>query len=186
MNLKRRVIRGFLISWFCFGFSVCPAQQNAKAGPEEMLHWLSELYEAGVFMTEDSLQINQESLELLRNEDYRNLIYPEIYSWEITKRLIEARRLKPAFWYMINLYPQNDQNKDLVVKAMLTYDSIFQMDKVLISTFYTYCYMDPEIGQIVDGDPRIDAPHILEQKLHFVREIIFYMEEFKRNNQPSE
>ena len=80
---------------------------------------------------------------------------------------------------MINLYSVGEYHREKVVKSVLTFDHMFKMEEVLTSAFYTYCYTDPEIGQIVDGKPVVKAPHVLENKLNAVKEIIFYMDRYK-------
>ncbi len=141
--------------------------------------WLKDLYEPGVSVTEDSVFINAEASKLINDEQYRNLLYPKTYSWQAAIVFIQKQELKKAFWYFINLYSLNEKNKEIVVKAILAYDKLFKMDKILVSTFYTYSLIDPEIGSIVNGQSKITAPHILEKKLQVVKELLFYLDKYR-------
>ena len=144
--------------------------------------WLKDLYEPGVSVTEDSVFINAEASKLINDEQYRKLLYPKTYSWQAAIVFIQKQELKKAFWYFINLYSLNEKNKEIVVKVILAYDKLLKMDKILISTFYTYSLIDPEIGSIVNGQSKITAPHILEKKLQVVKELLFYLDKYRKEN----
>ena len=137
--------------------------------------WLTELTEKGLELTKDSVTITREFQKVLQDENYRATLYPDNYSWEQAIKFIQNKELKKAYWYFINLYPENEENKKLVVKSILTYDQLFKMDEILVNTFYTYCFMDPEINIIKDGNPEIVHPDILEKKLNDVKEMINYI-----------
>ena len=47
-------------------------------------------------------------------------------------------RYKIAFWYLINIYYSDIDQRENVLKYVLTLEEVFAMDKVLISVFYTY------------------------------------------------
>jgi len=141
--------------------------------------WLTDLNQKGLELKGDSLIINKEVIKLLQNQSYRDSIYPATYSWESALHFIQKEQLKPAFWYFINLYPVNQKNKELVIKSILTYDQLLKMDNVMISTFYTYSFVDPEITQLNDGVPEITRPDILEKKLETVKEIISYVRAYR-------
>ena len=157
----------FLIAALCFASakSYCqtaalPAVDTGK-GQEPGLAWLKDLYEPGVTMQADTLVINKEAARLLNDEQYRQTMYPQKYTWEAAAGFIQKQEIKKAIWYFINLYTINDQNKELVIKSILVYDKFFKMDKVLMSSFYTYSLTDPEIGKIENGHSEITAPHII-------------------------
>ena len=143
---------------------------------------LNSLYEHGVEIIGDSLIISEETMSLLLDEEKRQLIYPSEYNWGQTLQLIQESKLKLAFWNLINLYTQSDYNKDKVVKSILTYNTVLHMDEVLPAVFYSYCYTDPEIGEIVDGRPIVKKPHILEEKLNAVKEIVYYINKYEKNS----
>ena len=77
--------------------------------------------------------------------------------------------IKKAFWYFINLYPEDH---DLVMQSVLHYDNLFEVDHVLLAAFYTYAFADPEVCRIEEGKPVISRPDLIEEKLHTVREMI--------------
>jgi hypothetical protein len=147
----------------------------SKEQLSQTIQMLKDLSTKGIDLSKDSLYVSEEFNRLLTNEDYFKSIYPEIYSWEQTIIFIETKELKKAFWFLINLYPTSDENKELVIKSVISYDALFKMDLVLINTFYTYAFTDPEISKIIDNKPEIIRPDILENKLRVVKEITQYL-----------
>jgi hypothetical protein len=141
--------------------------------------WLEDLYAEAVTVGEDSIVVSPEAKRLLVDEVYRGLMYPKIYSWEVTVELIKRLELKKAFWYMVNLYMADARNKDIVVKSLMTYDRLFKMEKVLVNSFYTYVLADPEIGTLTGGEFKVTAPHIMEKKLNALKEILFYLDKYR-------
>ena len=79
---------------------------------------------------------------------------------------------------MLNLYLKNDKNKDLVVKSILSYNKLFKMGEIMEATYKTYALLDPEIGVFKNGQTEITSPHILENKLNALKEILFYIEKY--------
>ena len=168
-----------LILFFLASFFINTQAQESFVGTEE---WTAELYKHGVEMTDDSIYIGEEVLRLLSDKEYNHEFYSNQTNWLKTLEYVKSNDLKKATWNMINLYLENDFSKDKVVKSVLTYNTAFDMEKILISAFYTYCYTDPAIGFIEDGKPVIQAPHILEEKLQAVKEIIAYVHQLDRNH----
>jgi len=157
---------------------------NKEAKDEIIMKWLVDLNEKGIELTEDSIKVSGEFQKVLQDENYRAVIYPPTYTWEQTIRFIQAQELKKAFWFLINLYPQSKENKEMVIKSIVTYDRLFKMDELMVSTFYTYCYMDPAVSQIKEGKPEIIHPDVLEAKLRDVKEMVAYIMHY-RKNQPA-
>ncbi len=147
---------------------------------------IEDLYEMGVRKDNDSLYISEESARAHSDLEYRKILYPEIYSWEKTLTLIAAIELKKAFWHLINLYPKDQESKEFSVRIILGYDGLFDMERVIISTFYTYAFMDPEIGSIKDGKIDITRPDILEEKLQVVKEMVTYIRAYRQQNAASD
>ena len=170
-------MKSLLIITIIIGSLTTTFAQQHQAGSVE---WLKALYEHGVEMTDDSIYISQEVLTLLEDVAYRNDFYATQSNWPKAIEYINANELKKACWNMINLSMMNEYSMDKVVKTILTYDQMFDMEKILISSFYTYCYTDPAIGYIEDGKPTIQAPHILEEKLQAVKEIIYYAQRYEK------
>ena len=162
-----------------YGQTDVPLVVESAKKYESGIAWLKDLYEPGVTMQADSLLINKEAERLLNDAQYRQTIYPAKYTWEAAARFIQKQEIKKAVWYFINLYNLNDENKELVIKSLLVYDKYFKMDKVLMSSFYTYSLTDPEIGKIEDGHSEITAPHIMEKKLNALKAMLFYLDKYK-------
>ena len=151
----------------------------SKEQLSQTIDMLKSLNTKGIDMSEDSVIVSDEFNKLLNDETYRRTIYPDVYSWEQTLNYIQTKDLKKAFWFLINLYPTSDKNKVLVLKSVITYDALFNMDKVLINTFYTYAFTDPEVSIIVENSPEITRPDILESKLRTVNELIQYINKYR-------
>nr|NQU91737.1 hypothetical protein [Bacteroidota bacterium] len=163
-----------------------PDSLNSKIDQAQeiaIINWMANLNEKGLEMTDDSLFIGNEFHKVLNDASYRDTIYPETYSWEQALGFIKTMELKKAFWFFINLYAENDLNKELVIKSVLTYDQLFKMDEIMVNTFYTYCFMDPEISIIQDGKPEIVHPDILEAKMRTVKEIVGYIIGYRQQQQ---
>jgi len=151
----------------------------SKEQLSQTLSMLKNLSTKGLDMSKDSLIVSEEFNKLLKDEVYRKTLYPNIYTWEQTINYINTKELKKAFWYLINLYSTSDKNKELVIRSVITYDALIQMDKVLINTFYTYAFTDPEVSIIVDNSPEIIRPDVLESKLRNVNELIQYIYKYR-------
>ena len=153
------------------------SSENDNANVES---WIDDLYTAGVSIQGDSAILSEEVKLLLTESELYTFMYPKEYTWEVTLALIEKNQIKRAFWYMINLYSTNDKNKELVVKSILTYNKFLDMEKVLTNTFYTYCFIDPQIGTLKNGQPNIIAPHLLEEKLIVVQQLVNYIQSYEQ------
>jgi hypothetical protein len=139
---------------------------------KNIMKWISNLYEHGIRTDEDSLFISAEIQNILANEELKSFMYPKKYTWESTVTLLNKMELKQAFWFLINLYPDN---RELVMKTILRYDTLFKMDEVLVSTYYTYSMIDPKVCQIVDGKPNVIRPDLVEEGLMNLKEMVDYV-----------
>jgi hypothetical protein len=63
---------------------------------EKVLEWLEDLYVHGVSTTSDSIILNEESQRLLSDQNYRNIIYPTVYTWEMTTKFMADQELKKS------------------------------------------------------------------------------------------
>lgn len=160
--------------------SVSTAQ---KAFLKETIVSLDELSKKGLEMDGDSVVASEEFLKLINDPDYRSQVYPETYTWQQAVNFMSVVDLKKAFWFYINLYPESETNKELVLKAVLSYDRLIKMEEVLTNTFNTYCYADPEVSVIKEGKPEIIRPDILEAKLRNVKEIVGYIHSYRKQQQ---
>ena len=126
--------------------------------------WLNDLYDPGVVMEKDSIKINDEAKKIILDSNYRNLIYPATYTWQATTFLLKRMELKKGFWYLINLYAADTANKKMVIESLVPFDQMMDMEKVMVSTFYTYALLDPTICSIKNGKPLITRPDIIERE----------------------
>jgi hypothetical protein len=138
-------------------------------------NWMNDLNEQGVEKKDDSIYVKQEVVKLLKDGEYRKTVYPAMYNWEYTVALLNKMELKKAFWQMINLYQTDTAHRSIVVGSFIMYDSLMDMDKILLSTFYTYAFADPEACRIKNNKPEIFRPDILEKKLRTTRELVNYI-----------
>jgi len=174
---------------FCLPMFIFSQESNnvnrpiRQAQEDAIFNWLKDLNKKGLEIADDSLIIGEEFQKVLMDSVYRKNFYPSIYTWEQATQFIEDMELKKAFWFFINLYPENDLNKELVIKSVLAYDQLFKMDEIMVNTFYTYSFMDPEVSVIQDGKPEIVRPDILEAKLRTVREIVGYVVAYREQKQ---
>ena len=76
---------------------------------------------------------------------------------------------------MLNLYQTDTVNRNMVVGTFILYDSLMDMDKIILNTFYTYAFTDPQSCRINNNKPDIFRPDILEQKLRITKEIVGYI-----------
>jgi hypothetical protein len=181
-----------IITLLCFAASKGNCQTSTTPSvdtptqEEFSIAWLKDLYEPGVMMQADSLVINKEAEHLLNDAGYRQTMYPATYTWEAAASFIQKQEIKKAVWYFINLYLKNDENKEMVIKSLLVYDKVFKMEKVLMSSFYTYSFTDPEIGKIENGHSEINAPHIMEKKLNALKAMLYYLNKYKSKDRIEE
>lgn len=152
----------------------------SKEQLSQTLDMLKDLNIKGIDVSKDSLIVSEEFIRLLNDTVFRKSIYPTNYTWEQTIEYIKTKELKEALWYLINLYPTSDKNKELVIKSVIAYDGLLKMDKVLINTFYTYAFTDPESSIMVNNTPEITKPDILERKLETVKELILYIYNYRK------
>lgn len=134
--------------------------------------WLTDLNEMGVEQKKDSLIIKEEVMRIVKDSVYRKSIYPQKYSWPGALALMKGMELKKAFWHMINIYIADTTTRSMVIGTFVQYDSLIEMDKLLINTYYTYAFTDPEACRIIKNKPDIFRPDIMEKKLLITKEII--------------
>ena len=54
------------------------------------------------------------------------------------------------------------------------------MDQLLINTFYTYSFVDPEMNTYIHGELEITRPDIMERKLRVVKDLTVYIHKNRR------
>ena len=60
----------------------------------------------------------------------------------------------------------------MVIGTLVLYDSLVEMDKLLINAYYTYAFTDPRVCRVKNGKPDIFRPDLLEKNLMVTKEII--------------
>ena len=132
----------------------------------------ADLYEVGIKLENDSLKISPEARRILADSAYRAIIFPANYSWAKAAELLKQMELKKAFWFLIKLYQQDPANKQMVMQSLMPFDKSMDMDKVLISTFYTYALLDKEVCSLDNHRLMVTRPDLLEKSFHEVKEMI--------------
>lgn len=146
--------------------------------------WIDQLKEPGVKINGQNMEFSAVARALMSSTELRNIIYKENYSFEDVKKSLEQFNIQLAFWQMINMYPNN---KRKVLEYIYSYDSLIPVDEIVIASFYTYSFFDPKVTKIIDNKPIVERPDIFEQKLLSTKEIVAYVQEFrKENKKPSQ
>lgn len=171
------IVTGCFLSLQTFG-QLAPSPAIMGVTPEaeaQWSKWLKNLYEPGIIMRNDSMITTEEARRVALDTAYRKIIYRPAYNWQEAQYLLKRMELKIGFWHLINLYMSDPLNKEPVLKYILSFDPLMEMDRVLISVFYTYAFLDPEAGTIQAGKPQITHPDRVEEKLSTVREMVDYV-----------
>lgn len=137
--------------------------------------WIDNLYEMGIRIEGDTVFVSEETRKIAADTAYRAMIYRTPYSWAEANNLFDKKQFKIAFWYLLNIYQDNPSGREKVIKYVLSFDHLFQMDKVMTSVFYTYAFLDPQVAIIIDGKPDVRHPEIIEEKQAVLREIVQYI-----------
>ena len=170
------IVACIILNFYLISYSQTNVNADWIAFDAQSKEWLDDLYSIGMQRKGDSLIINDESKKILKDTSYYKAIYPEVYTWQDTQYLMKKMALKQAFWYLINLYDLDSNNKELVLQMIVPFDEIIEMDKIIISSFYSYIAFDPETVTIVKGTvSEVKRPDIAERKLIAVKEIISYI-----------
>lgn len=146
--------------------------QTDPSKEKSFQEWTGRLLEYGIRKENDTLVVSAEVQNILANPKLMEIVFPEKYSLEAVSVLLKKMELKKAFWYLINLYPED---KDRAMAIILKYDRILPMDHVLMSTFYTFSMIDTSVSSIKNGTPTILRPDLVESKLSHVKEMIQYV-----------
>jgi hypothetical protein len=146
-------------------------KQNAAA-EKYWSGWFNDLQSMGVETKNDSMIVRQEVIKLFTDTLYRNTVYPSEYTWQEAINLLREMELKRAFWHLLNLYETDSANRSYILGTFVAYDSLMSMDKILLSTYYTYAFADPRVSRVKNHKPDIFRPDLLEKGLSRVKDII--------------
>lgn len=155
-------------------------QQPLSQNQEAIIKWVEVLYEHGVRIDRDTIILSKEVQRIIVDDSLKAFLFPITYTWETALALMQQMDLKAAFWFLINLYPQH---KELVMKTVLAYDELFEMDLALLASFYTFSMIDPQVCDLGSGKPVIIRPDIVEVKLASVKEMVGYIVSYRAQQQ---
>ena len=170
-----------ILNVFCFttyGQDSTEAKINAALEKEKYWqNWITNLYEIGIEKRSDSFKISADVKKIILNSSYRKTFFPVKYTFQAVAEFYRAMEIKKAMWYMINIYGSDTskESKEYILKLILPFEQGLEVDKVLISTFYTYALIDPAVGTFTNGRIHIQRPDILEAKFNAVKEMIGYV-----------
>ena len=150
-------------------------EKNEKLNEE----WFKNLTEKGVSSGEKEIFFSEEAIKLLNDSSYRTEIYKDNYSLYDVGISLSNMDIKLAFWQMINIYPQN---KDTLIQFIYAYDKILPVDEIVLASFYTYAFFDPNITKLNTGKPEVYRPDIFEEYFRRTKEIIYYLNYLRRDN----
>lgn len=150
-------------------------EKNEKLNEE----WFKNLTEKGVSSGEKEIFFSEEAIKLLNDSSYRTEIYKDNYSLYDVGISLSHMDIKLAFWQMINIYPQN---KDTLIQFIYAYDKILPVDEIVLASFYTYAFFDPNITKLNTGKPEVYRPDIFEEYFRRTKEIIYYLNYLRRDN----
>ena len=138
-------------------------------------NWAKDLLEMSVEQKSDSLFVKGEVYLTFKDSALRKSLYPDKYEWPEVVTLMQGMELKKAFWHLLNIYMDDSSSRSKVMGIFVLYDSIMEMDKVLLNVYYTYAFADPRISRIKNNKPEIYRPDLLETHLNITKEIINYI-----------
>ena len=140
--------------------------------------WYDALVSKGVTSNDQEIIFDDEALKLLKDETYRNEIYKDDYSLYDVGFSLNQLDLKKAFWQMINIYPNK---KDTIINYIYAYDKILPVEEILLASFYTYAFFDPNITKLDNGKPDVYRPDIFEEYFRRTKEIIFVIDNLRNS-----
>ena len=107
--------------------------------------WLNTLTSKGVTSKNEEIVFDEEAIKLLQDKSYREKVYREYTLYDVGLSFSEMD-IKKAFWQIINIYPQK---KDTLIQYVFAFDEILPVDEILLASFYTYAFFDPNITKLV-------------------------------------
>ncbi|MEK9620444.1 MAG: hypothetical protein VW078_10165 [Flavobacteriales bacterium] len=150
---------------------------NIIESEQKLKEWIDQLKEPGVRINGEIMEFNAVAKALISSVELRNTIYKENYSFEDVKKSLEQLNIQLAFWQLINIYPSN---KRKVLEYIYSYDSLIPVDEIVIASFYTYSFFDPNVTKIIENKPVVERPDVFEQILLKTKEIVAYVQEFRK------
>lgn len=139
--------------------------------------WLNTLTSKGVTSKNGEIVFDEEAIKLLKDKSYREKVYREYTLYDVGLSFSEMD-IKKAFWQIINIYPQK---KDTLIKYVFAFDEILPVDEIMLASFYTYAFFDPNITKLDNGKPDVYRPDIFEEYFRRTKEIIFVIDNLRNS-----
>ena len=139
--------------------------------------WLNTLTSKGVTSKNEEIVFDEEAIKLLQDKSYRDKVYREYTLYDVGLSFSEMD-IKKAFWQIINIYPQK---KDTLIQYVFAFDEILPVDEILLASFYTYAFFDPNITKLDNGKPDVYRPDIFEEYFRRTKEIIFIIDNLRNS-----
>ena len=139
--------------------------------------WLNTLTSKGVTSKNEKIVFDEEAIKLLQDKSYREKVYREYTLYDVGLSFSEMD-IKKAFWQIINIYPQK---KDTLIQYVFAFDEILPVDEILLASFYTYAFFDPNITKLDNGKPDVYRPDIFEEYFRRTKEIIFVIDNLRNS-----
>ena len=139
--------------------------------------WLNTLTSKGVTFKNEEIVFDEEAIKLLKDKSYREKVYREYTLYDVGLSFSEMD-IKKAFWQIINIYPQK---KDTLIQYVFAFDEILPVDEILLASFYTYAFFDPNITKLDNGKPDVYRPDIFEEYFRRTKEIIFVIDNLRNS-----
>jgi len=139
--------------------------------------WLNTLTSKGVTSKNEEIVFDEEAIKLLQDKSYREKVYREYTLYDVGLSFSEMD-IKKAFWQIINIYPQK---KDTLIKYVFAFDEILPVDEIMLASFYTYAFFDPNITKLDNGKPDVYRPDIFEEYFRRTKEIIFVIDNLRNS-----
>ena len=139
--------------------------------------WLNTLTSKGVTSKNGEIVFDEEAIKLLKDKSYREKVYREYTLYDVGLSFSEMD-IKKAFWQIINIYPQK---KDTLIQYVFAFDEILPVDEILLASFYTYAFFDPNITKLDNGKPDVYRPDIFEEYFRRTKEIIFVIDNLRNS-----
>ena len=143
----------------------------------ENKNWLNTLTSKGVTSKNEEIVFDEEAIKLLKDKSYREKVYREYTLYDVGLSFSEMD-IKKAFWQIINIYPQK---KDTLIQYVFAFDEILPVDEILLASFYTYAFFDPNITKLDNGKPDVYRPDIFEEYFRRTKEIIFVIDNLRNS-----
>ena len=68
-----------------------------------------------------------------------------------------------------------------MIQYVFAFDEILPVDEILLASFYTYAFFDPNITKLDNGKPDVYRPDIFEEYFRRTKEIIFVIDNLRNS-----